>query len=108
MRESGVLQREEKQPHSTMGVGMGGTRSDGESLDCVLFCFLSSPEFTLAGFKERGREGQRDRNIDVRGKHPVVAFCTRPTGDQTCNLDMCRDWESNPRSFGLQMDAPIN
>ena len=48
---------------------------------------------------ERGRGGgrERERNID---KLPVVCA---PTGDQTLNLGMCPDQQSNPQPFGLQM-----
>ena len=31
--------------------------------------FLSSPGDILIDFRKRGREGERDRNIDVREKH---------------------------------------
>ena len=31
-----------------------------------------------------------------------------PTGDQTCNLSMCLDQESNPQPFSLWDDAPTN
>ena len=29
-----------------------------------------------------------------------------PTGDQTCNLDMCPDWELKPQTLGLWEEAP--
>ena len=35
-------------------------------------------------FGEKGREGERERNIDVRKKHQLVAFCTFP--DRGLNL----------------------
>ena len=54
--------------------------------------------------REEGRE--RERNIDVRetviGLPPVHA----PTRNQTHNLGMCPDWESNPQPFGVWDDAP--
>ena len=31
-----------------------------------------------------------------------------PTEDQTCNLGICPDWESNPRPFGPWNNAPTN
>ena len=34
-----------------------------------LIYFLSSPEDMLIEFRERGREGERKRNIDAREKH---------------------------------------
>ena len=37
-------------------------------LVAVLF-FLSSPEEVLIDFREQGREGERERNTDVREKH---------------------------------------
>ena len=40
------------------------------------------------------REG-RERNIDVREKHQSVASHTALMEDQTRNLGMCPDWESN-------------
>ena len=30
------------------------------------------------------------------------------TGDQTCNLGMCPDWESNPQHFGVWNNTPTN
>ena len=59
---------------------------------------------------ERGewKKKKRERNIDVREKHWLVAspICA-PTRDQTHNLGMCPDWESNPRPSGLG-DASTN
>ena len=39
--------------------------------------------------KEGEQERERERNIDVREKHPLVAPCT------------CSDWESNPQPIGV-------
>ena len=50
-------------------------------------------------FIERGREGERERNINV------VASCVPPTGDLAHNPGMCPDWESNQRPFGSQVGA---
>ena len=54
-------------------------------------CYLTKVFFILIqgyvfiGFRERGRRGERKRNIDMREKHQSVAFCTFP------------DQESNPQ-----------
>ena len=42
------------------------------------------------------------RNIDW-----LPPICTL-IGDQTNNLGICPDWESNPLIFGIQDDAPTN
>ena len=42
--------------------------------------------------RKRGREG--GRNIDVRNFDQLPPVCVL-TGDQTCNLGMRPDWESN-------------
>ena len=44
----------------------------------VVFFFKFSPEDMLADFREREREGQseREKNIAVREKHPLVASYT--------------------------------
>ena len=56
---------------------------------------------------ERGREGERTRNINMRNidRLPLVHA---PTGDQTCNLGMCPDQELNLQPSSLQDDAPTN
>ena len=46
-------------------------------------------------FRERRKEGKRERNINVWEKHQLVASLMPPTGDQACNPGMCPDWESN-------------
>ena len=48
-------------------------------------------------FLERGegREKERRRNINAREKQGSAVSCTSPNRDQTCNLGMCPDWESN-------------
>ena len=44
-------------------------------------------------FRERGRERERERNINVNiYQLPLIHT---PPGDQTHNLSMCPDWESN-------------
>ena len=44
-------------------------------------------------FLERGKE--RERNIDVREKHPSVALVRALTMDLAHNPGMCPDWEQN-------------
>ena len=53
----------------------------------------------------KGREKERDRNIDVGEKHPSVASRMPPPGDLAHNLGMCPDWELNQQPFGLQASA---
>ena len=49
-------------------------------------------------FRERGREGERERE-----KHQcVVASHVPPSGDLACNPGMCPDWELNQRPVGSQ------
>ena len=40
------------------------------------------------------RERKGERNINEREKNQLVAFCTW-SRDQTLNLGICPDWESN-------------
>ena len=56
-------------------------------------------------FRERGKEGKRKRNTDVRGKHQLVVSCPAPVGDQTRNPGMHPDWELNQRPVTLRGDA---
>ena len=73
---------------------------------------LSPPplEDMLIDSREWGREGKRERNINGREKHQVVASCTwwDWNWDQTHNLGMCPDRESNLQRFGFGDDAQIN
>ena len=68
------------------------------SISTVLFSpfqFLNLfKDFTYL-FLEQGREGERERNINVR--LPVT-----PRGDLAHNPHMCPDWESNGWPFGSQ------
>ena len=59
--------------------------------------FLFFKIFYLLIFRERGKEGERERNITVwlPLKRPL-------TGDLACNPGMCPDQELNQRPFGLQ------
>ena len=43
--------------------------------DFILFNFKN---FYLFNFRERGREEERERNIDVGEKHQLVVYCTCP------------------------------
>ena len=51
---------------------------------------------------ERGKKREKEKK---REKHRSVASCMYPTGDQTYNLGMCPDGESNLRPFGLWDDT---
>ena len=53
-------------------------------------------------FREKGREKERERNIDVQEIHQWVASGTPPTGNLAHNPGMCPDWESNWQPFGSQ------
>ena len=69
-------------------------------LKTFFFSLLSSPRGPL----ERG-EG-RERNVNVREKHQLVASCMHPNHvDRGLNhkLGMCLDRESNPQPFGYGM-----
>ena len=57
-----------------------------------IYITLKKKNFT---FGERGREGERERNIDVREIHLSVVSHTPPTRDLACNPGMCPDWELN-------------
>ena len=70
---------------------------------CDSHCFKK--RFYLFTFRERGREGERKRNINVWEIHWSVASHIPPTGDLACNPGLCPDWESNQRPFGLQASA---
>ena len=67
----------------------------------VFFCFVlfPSPEDMLIDFRERGRDGKRERNIDW------LLLAHALTGDKTCNPGTCPDLNSNLQPFGLQNDA---
>ena len=57
--------------------------------------------FYLLIFRERGREGERERD-----KHWLVASHVPSAGDLACNPGTCPDWESNQQSFGSQASTP--
>ena len=58
----------------------------------------------IVDFREKGRE----RNIDVREKHQLVASHTSPDKDQARNLCMCPEWESDLKCFGVWDGTPTN
>ena len=67
--------------------------------DCILESFgklFFKKDFVYLFYTEgKVGEKERERNINVPLKHA-------PVGDQDCNPDMCSEWESNRRPFGLQ------
>ena len=56
--------------------------------------------FYLLIFREKGREGERERNINV-----WLPLTCPSTGDLACNPGMCPDWESNWQLFDSQSSA---
>ena len=59
--------------------------------------------------EERGRERKRQRetlmwDINIIWLPPIHT----PAGDQTGNLSMCPDQDSNPQPLGTWKDAPAN
>ena len=60
----------------------------------------------LTDFRERGREGERERTSMQYGSIKRFPFIHALTRDQAQNLGMCPDWESNPQPFGVWDDAP--
>ena len=58
-------------------------------------------------FLERGegREKEKERNINVREIHQLVAAYMARTGHLARKPGMCPDWESNLRPFGSQANT---
>ena len=56
-----------------------------------IIVFLSSPKDMLVDFREGGKEGERERNPNVREKYCLLPLVHTPIGDQTCNPGMCPD-----------------
>ena len=52
----------------------------------------------------RERKGGTEGNFDVREKHRLRHM--RPDWDQTHNLGMCPDGDTNPQTPGARDDAP--
>ena len=69
------------------------------------FFFFFFWRFYLSIFRERGRETERERNIDVWEKHRWVAFSRAPARNLVGNPGMHPDQESNWWSFSLWGDA---
>ena len=44
-----------------------------------VFCLFVFLRFYLFSFRERGREGEKEKNIDIREIHRLVASCRPPT-----------------------------
>ena len=65
------------------------------------FCFSSLTKDMFIDFRGGGMDSERERENEL---HPI---CT-PTGDLTCNLSMCSDWQSNPQPSGVWDDAPTS
>ena len=42
--------------------------------------------------REEGTEKERKRNINMREKYRLVAFCTHPDWGPTHNPGVCPDW----------------
>ena len=80
--------------------GVGWEESNLFSDRCQVY-FTFFKRFHLFTFKERGREEERERNIDVQ----EVVSPTPPIGDLAHNPDMCPDWESNQPPFSLQVST---
>ena len=49
--------------------------------------------------------GERERNIDVREKHRLVASYTHPNQGSNLQLGMCPNQESNPEPSGIWNDT---
>ena len=56
-------------------------------------------DFIYFIFRERGREGERERNINAREKHRLVASHTPPTWIRARNPGMCPKQGSNLQPF---------
>ena len=52
-----------------------------------------------------GREGEKERSIDVREKHQLVASCRPPAGDLARNPGVCPHQELNRGPFSSQAGA---
>ena len=59
--------------------------------------------FYLFIFREKGKEKERKRNINVREIHQLVASYMPTAGDLAHNPGMYPDWESNWLPFGSQV-----
>ena len=67
----------------------------------IFTIFLSSSEGNFSLLLEREKGGKGERDIDVREKHQLGCLLMHAlTRNQTCNPDMCPDWEMNPQPLG--------
>ena len=78
---------------------------------CVLYFHMFFKKsylriWLLIFWRERETDRQTERHTSVwkRNINPLPLICA-PTGDQTYNLGMCPDRESNPQPFGVWDDA---
>ena len=70
----------------------------------ISFFKKTSPKDMFIAFRERGKGRSRERQTDIDQLLPICA----PTRDQTCNLGMCPDQESNPQPLGAQDNTPTS
>ena len=59
----------------------------------------------LIDFRDKGQEGEREGNIKVKRNIDWLPLLCVQTRDQTSNLGMCPNYESNPQPFGLWDDT---
>ena len=61
----------------------------------------------LTDFRERGegRRRERERNIDVRDKHPISCLICTPAGDRICSLGMSLtgNWPCDLLVYGMML-----
>ena len=83
------------------------SNSEERPLNFILLYLHSRTHFLIL---ERGEQMERlkERNINVREKHRLVASHMHPDWGWTRRLDMCADPESNPRSFSAGDDSPTS
>ena len=72
----------------------------------VVFFLYSSTEDIFIDSWESGRGRERARTSVWERNINWLLFVGVPTGNQTHNLGMCPDWESNPQSLGVQDNTP--
>ena len=72
-----------------------------------LFIFIYFLTLFIYSYLEReeGRKKEMQRNMDVREKDLLVASRMSPDQDQSCNLGMSQNQESNPRPLTLRDDG---
>ena len=70
--------------------------------------FYPCPWICLLIFKERGREGEREKYQCERETSIRLSSVCAPIRVLTYNLGMCSDGKSNSQPFGVCDDAPTN